>query len=164
MSYSIFYAALQFHNSFTLLCQQANEAAETDDRERLGLIVPAIVQGALACELYMKGMMNKEIKRHKLNYLFDELDSDIQRFISTLVITVQKEKDTSYDDTKFRDDLQKYGDIFVDWRYFYEPDHGNEVNINFIKDLVTVLKSCAEFYSKGVDFNLIQYENMQIEK
>ena len=163
MSKMIFYAALQFYNSFMVLCQQIDKAARLKDEEKLGLIIPAVVQGALACELYMKGMIEGEPKIHKLNCLYDELNPAIQKFVSTLVIDVQRVKDASYNITVFRDDLKKYGDVFVDWRYFYEPGHGNAVDVNFMKDLASVLKSCAESYIKGVDFNLIQYDSMKIE-
>ncbi len=118
----------------------------------MSLIIPAAVNGALGCELYMKAMIQNP--PHKLDKLFDLLGLDVQSFVSYIMVDIGKDKDAAYDYTKFKAELGFYGGAFQEWRYFYE--YATKININFIKNLLSVLKGAVEVKRKGVNLSNVK--------
>ena len=91
------------------------------------LFIPIMVNGALACELYMKSLIymdhaiEEKIKEHRLEYLFSQLQSSVQLSIkSKTVENIVKKGEKNYTDEEFDSDLRKHTNVFIDWRYFYE--------------------------------------------
>ena len=106
------------------------------------LFVPIVVNGSLACELFMKSMLPQRKKIHKLDELFALLDNDLQEKIRQSTIAEMKKRNTAYGETEFQNDLDGKNDIFVEWRYFHE---GNSHPVNyqfvdaFLKSIFTVV-------------------------
>lgn len=80
--------------------------------------IPAIVNAAFACELYLKSMLEQPWG-HKLKDLFEHLDRETK-------LQVKNEFDTSF--TKhpiynFDVFLKDVSDAFVEWRYVFEEPH-----------------------------------------
>ena len=100
---------------------------------RAALFVPAIVNRAFACELFLKAMLSKNTRSHKLQDLFDALEIDIQNKIQSNTIGKMQEISKTYSDVEFRNDLITNGNIFAEWRYFHEGNV-NSVNFAFISN------------------------------
>ena len=80
--------------------------------------IPAIVNAAFACELYLKSMLEQPWG-HKLKDLFEQLDNETK-------IQLKNEFDAScskhpvYNFEVFLNDIS---DAFVEWRYVFEESH-----------------------------------------
>ena len=80
--------------------------------------IPAIVNAAFACELYLKSMLEQPWG-HKLKDLFEQLDNEAK-------IQLNNEFDASvsnhpvYNFDVFLNDIS---DAFVEWRYVFEESH-----------------------------------------
>lgn len=61
-SFSAYDNALMFDNAFDLLYEQYQKGMKTLNYLDVGLVVPVIVNGLLACELFLKALINSEIR------------------------------------------------------------------------------------------------------
>lgn len=81
------------------------------------LSFPNMVNGAFACELYLKAYLiwttksNVVIKKHQLSELFGMLDAEAQE-------RIRKDTQINYWDTFLKDS----SDAFRQWRYYFEKD------------------------------------------
>ena len=81
------------------------------------LSFPNMVNGAFACELYLKAYLiwttksNVVIKKHQLSELFGMLDAEAQE-------RIRKDTRINYWDTFLKDS----SDAFRQWRYYFEKD------------------------------------------
>ena len=155
MNEAIIADANLFSYTFGILTSRMEEGFAKQNQMDMALIVPATVNGAFACELYMKSMLSSIPNEHKLDNLFNLLDSDVQTFISKIMVDVGKAKNASYNGAKFMNELAQYGRSFQEWRYFYEYDPN--IDINFIKNLVAALKGVVEARLKGIDFSSVDF-------
>ncbi len=95
------------------------------------LFVAVVVNSAFSCELFMKSMLPKGTKGHKLDELFYLLDNDIQSRIEKITVNRMKELKKTYCSMDFQSDLNSNSNKFAEWRYFHEK--GNcSANIQFI--------------------------------
>ena len=87
--------------------------------------VPAIVNAAFACELYLKYLIGSKIegvspqKRHDLKVLYSKLDKPLQNQIREYV----EAQWTQPDGYSFDDLLERAKNVFVAWRYIFEEEH-----------------------------------------
>ena len=108
--------------------------------------IPAIVNAAFACELYMKSMITTPIVGHKLAYLFSKIDLTKQERIRQYVNNKFKEHPVySFDRC-----LERATNVFVNWRYIFEKQHsdgymGSYINENlmFFEHFIHALKELA---------------------
>lgn len=84
--------------------------------------IPAIVNAAFACELYLKSIINKKVRTHNLLELFKLLDIDIQALIEQEVNGNLQNLNRNY---SFKLYLEKASCVFEDWRYIYEEKHSD---------------------------------------
>ena len=80
--------------------------------------IPAIVNAAFACELYLKSMLEQPWG-HKLKDLFEQLDNETK-------IQLKNEFDASFSKHpiyNFNVFLNDISDAFVEWRYVFEESH-----------------------------------------
>ena len=82
-----------------------------------GKMYPCVVNGAFACELFMKAIIgasnpNGIPRSHKLKDLFSTLDQKTQNAIETDYLNSS--------DFPLNDLLNESDNAFVDWRYAYE--------------------------------------------
>ena len=130
----------------------------------LALIVPATFNGAFGCELYMKAILSDTLPNtpheHKLNKLFELMNPNVQKFVTSIMIDIGKSRDEIYDEAKFKDELCEYGSAFIEWRYFFE--YGPKININFIKDLLAVLKATTELLSECIDLSSVDVGELSL--
>ena len=92
------------------------------------LLVPVVVNGSLACELFMKSMLPQGTRGHKLEELFALLDNALQEKIKQFTIAEMKKGNAAYSETEFQNDLDGNNDVFIEWRYFHE---GNSHSVNY---------------------------------
>ena len=147
-----------FMKAFEILASRSEEGYRNGKEEDIALMIPAAVNASFACELYLKSMIDHTVKEHKLDKLFAELDVGYQNLIKKLMVETGKSKDPSYDENAFMTKLTEQGNVFVDWRYFYEG--ASVLDNNFIKDLIYVLKGVCEIHEKGVDINNIEIKDV----
>ena len=108
------------------------------------LIVPIAVNGAFACELFMKSMLPKDTRGHKLDGLFDLLENSLKDEIRNLTVDRMKKISSEYCDTNFQEDLIHNSNVFAEWRYFHEGNT-NSVGFQFI---LSFMKSIFDMVNK----------------
>ncbi len=81
--------------------------------------IPAIVNGAFACELYIKSLLPTQEKEHNLKILFEMLLPDLQEKICNEI----NNKFKSHGVYTFDMCLNDSADAFINWRYIYEEEH-----------------------------------------
>jgi len=69
------------------------------------LIVSAIVNGAFACELFIKSMLPPNVRGHSLAELLVQLNASIQAKVKNATIGLMKQAIPSYCDSNFLVDL-----------------------------------------------------------
>ena len=128
--------ALSAADSFYLAAERCNQQEYIGDHF-MWLPVPAIVNYAFACEVYMKALLMepgaKEIKGHNLLDLFDMLPNEMQ-------MDIQQTIDCSK--SPFREMLTNTSDLFEECRYIYEYK-SLRINLKFLQELSGSLKSVS---------------------
>lgn len=129
----------------TTILQQADDFAEAYRRCILGenphidnygrlcehvVNVPAVVNAAFSCELYLKCIIDKKVREHDLKILFQSLDRSLQEIIADDIDKKLKGYNKSYG---FNMCLERAANVFEDWRYMHEKDYtgcyvGNRIN------------------------------------
>ena len=148
-NFSAYDAALMFSYSFKFLYHRHLSARITGSYEDFGLIVPAMVNGAFACELFLKSLLKNSPRGHKLyNDLFCKLDLYTAKELETIVIECfKKKKNTIINSEQFILNLKIVDRAFEELRYFYEPKDNYKqkvYNLDFIEVLVFSLKAICE--------------------
>lgn len=108
----------------------------------VSLFVPAVVNCAFACELFMKSMLPKDTHGHELHSLFSKLDTGIQGKIQNATVDSMKKIRLSYGNTDFQNDLTENSNNFAEWRYFHEKSKCS-ANLPFISNFMNAIFSVA---------------------
>lgn len=103
--------------------------------------VPAVVNSAFACEIFLKLLLEMEqikIKRkHQLKGLFDQLPEKVKTDIQQS--TTQKYG--AWTDVFGCDLLKQISNAFVEWRYNYEHDFGKDGTIKIELDFLVAFRN-----------------------
>ena len=142
-------SALMFSNALRILLNKHISARATGSYEDFAFIVPAMVNGAFACELFLKALLGTPLRGHKLyNDLFCKLDLSTAQEIETVTIEcLKKKKNTIINSEQFISNFKVIERSFEEFRYFYEPQNSNEMkvyNIDFLEALVFSLRAVCE--------------------
>ena len=104
--------------------------AATEHRDATGAPVtalcPMIVCYAFAAELYLKSLIPRPIKNHRLSLLFRKLDMLSRNNIAAAYI-----RRTGRDQRALEDDLKAMAGAFMDWRYVFEGE-GQQLRVNLL--------------------------------
>ena len=146
--FSAYDSALMFSNSFKILLNEHMLARTTGSYEEFALLIPAMVNGAFACELFLKALLGVSPGSHKLySDLFCKLDSSTAQQIETVVIECfNRKKRTIIHSEQFISNFKDIERTFEEFRYFYESKNSNKVayNIDFLEVLVFSLRAICE--------------------
>lgn len=108
------------------------------------LLVPIAINGAFACEIYIKSFLPEGTKGHKINELYEQLNDSLRCKIKNITVDwINKSfPNNKYDEARFEADIIDMGNSFVEWRYFYE---GNIKRTDpwFLKGLMIALRETA---------------------
>ena len=128
---------------------QGDKTGATD----AALLVPLAVNGAFACEQYIKSMLKYENKEHNLVKLFRKLNDEEQEIIKNKAVEeICKQPGIhSYDEERFENDLKRMGSSFEEWRYFYEGKTKN-TSPQFFKGFMIALRVVAKQKVMEKDF------------
>ena len=140
--------ALMFDYAYTLLHDKMQSGVKTNDQKSMGLIVPVAVNCAFSCELFLKSMLSSGTRGHKLNELFDRLDSEIARAIKDGVVKIMQDLVGKYSENDFDADLIANAAAFEEWRYFHEGKKSLSFNIIFMCSFQKCLKAFAQIYGQ----------------
>lgn len=107
--------------------------------------VPAIVNGAFACELYIKSMLPSDDSwGHNLYELFYELPDNLQSLIKAEIECLVCHKDLTCECI-----LNNLSEAFVFWRYIHEkPDFG-KFGLNDTLKVLPILLFVFEKYAEN---------------
>jgi hypothetical protein len=104
--------------------------AATEHRDATGAPImapcPMIVCYAFAAELYLKSLIPRPIKNHRLNVLFRALDTPSRKNIAAAY-----NRRTGRDQSALEDDLKTMAGAFMDWRYVFEGE-GQQLRVNLL--------------------------------
>lgn len=114
---------------------QGNNGVDGKAMLDASLFVTVVVNCSFACELFIKSMLPKGTKGHKLDELFALLDSDIQERIRNLTICEMKRENSVYCSADFQRDLYDNSNKFAEWRYFHEKNTCS-ANLQFVSSFV----------------------------
>lgn len=138
---TILQQADDFAEAFYRCTQGKNSTIDEFGRAKYSAInIPAIVNAAFACELYLKSMLNKKKGVHNLKALFKLLDTDIQEQIKSYV-DKKLNKHCSY---SFDICLERAAKVFIEWRYIYEGYHTDGSMGCFINEYLMFFDSFTE--------------------
>ena len=135
MNYDLTTDILQSADDFYEAYKRCREVTNERHQGSKTINIPAIVNGAFACELYTKYLANSKLTGHNLKILFAELDEKYQKEIldeSTSNKLQQIAVRYGYD--SFDTSFEEMGSIFTEWRYIFEKDcpegfYGNRMNM-----------------------------------
>jgi hypothetical protein len=123
--------------TFRMAAERCLEMRQLPDGRIESPLVPAVVNLAFSSELYLKYIIAKEgvpRKGHELDKLFELLDPATQNEIINA---------TSYNKDRFKEQLERHSNAFVDWRYLHDKDVSRNANIEFMKKLTYSVESIA---------------------
>ena len=88
-----------------------------------------MVNGAFACELFLKALLEVPLRGHKLyNDLFCKLDLSTAQEIETVAIECfKKKKNTVINSEQFISNFKTIERSFEEFRYFYESQNNSEM-------------------------------------
>ena len=153
--FTVYDNALGFANAFRLLLTKTSLQAlmAGGTYADASMIMPTVVNGAFACELFLKALMTNSSKKHSIIELLDDLDIEqagIKEAIKCTCVSLMKTEkhDLNYDGNTFDIDLRRIDKAFVKLRYWHEPnpDSHNEVvcNLDFLEAFLNLLQTICE--------------------
>jgi len=127
---------------FQLAAERCMEERQLPNNQFQWLPIPYVVNAAFACELYLKGILEKnDVKipaKHDLKCLYNLLPYNIRKII----------KHTFEDKNMiFENELKMAKDLFLKWRYIHEDIlKGNEISANlaFIRLFLDILSKTSK--------------------
>lgn len=146
---SAYDTGLMFSNAFKLLINQHVLARGSLDYDGFALVVPAMVNGAFACELFLKSLLNEATRGHKLySDLFCKLDQTSQQLVESVFTEVYRnETGVTMTTEQFTSEFKAIERTFEELRYFYETKENSKLkvyNIGFMNVLVSSLRGICE--------------------
>lgn len=113
------------------------------------LIMPIAVNASFSCELFLKALIDGDVRSHKLDDLFGRLDNDEQEKVKRLTIIGMASTKASYDENSFNADLTAFSNAFVDDRYFHEANGTLQIGYPFIVKFMKALLSVVQEESRA---------------
>ena len=108
--------------------------------------VPAIVNAAFACELYLKSLLGKELVSHNLMGFYRKLPPEIKNELRS-AYRLQK----AFGFSSFEEAIGAVKNTFVEWRYLYKEKNKSQSNpkdlndfLNIFSIIVPILKKTAQ--------------------
>ena len=134
--------ATDFYDAYKRCIEPKNGHIDEYGRECYKVVnVPAIVNGAFACELYIKAHLPSDITGHKLKELFDYLPEKTRKEIEKGVFAKLKLDNNNFN---FEDTLSKFSNAFPFWRYIHEKESLGELGLNrslrFLEAFLEIIK------------------------
>ena len=145
-AFEMFRTGCNFSNCADLCLK---EQAWVPESNNLSYIIPAIVNAAFSCEIFLKLLLQHEgedIHRiHKLNDLYAKLSQDTQ---------VELKKKTIFRYGKWSDIwgrpyLEQISNAFVEWRYSYEHDWTKSASMQIETGFFIAFKDTLKELSSG---------------
>ena len=138
-----------FYNAYQRCLESKNSRVVNGVTVSSYLGIPAIVNAAFACELYLKSMI-MEVKRcHDLKEFYDLVPQSIKNMMRR----EYKKAPIPYAKT-IEDAIEKVKDTFIDWRYLYEDSNKDQCNpstlneyLNIFATILPIIKEAAHKYS-----------------
>ena len=150
---TIYDNALGFANAYRLLYGKTSISnIEKEPTYSNGsMIMPTLVNGAFACELFFKALLKSDAHGHSLVELYEKIEEEDLKeacIIKKTCIAIMQEKFhyNDYNESQFILDLGIYDEAFKELRYWHEPDvnHkriGKAYSLAFLEVLVAVLQT-----------------------
>lgn len=164
-SFTAYDNAICFANAFRLLNSKSNIHAlmQSHSASDASLAMPTIVNGAFACELFLKALLKEPPRSgkeaHSLVSLLNQYDLEQpgkKEYIMQVCIQVMNNsrKDSKYDEAAFLSDLQVMDTSFMSVRYWHEPKKPGfdlTYNLGFLNVFIAVLQhECFKVHGKSV--------------
>lgn len=146
--------------TFALSASVLEEKSNTQDYVRLN--IPAIVNRAFACEVFLKCLLTLEgkdnVREHNLKALLEQLSDEEKLHIENKL----KQSQIPLKDCFGFAYLDKIADTFIKWRYEYESLN-MQINSCFLIVLSDILKNeCYEKLLEGEKQIIKEYEQKKI--
>lgn len=133
----------QMNNAIPKLIGVSNKSAKEASLDA-ALFVAIVVNGALACELYLKSLLSDETRTHKLDKIYGLLEISEQEEIKKRTIANMREctNEGNWGDEQFYINLSSVSNAFVKWRYFYEGG-AKTASLEFIKAFMSAIREVS---------------------
>lgn len=164
-SFTAFDNAIGFANAFRLLFSKTNVTAlmQSLSAKDASMAMPTVVNGAFACELFLKALLKAPPSKGKeahslvsLLNLYDQEQPGKRDYIMKVCVqTMQSSsKNVEYNEDTFLKDLQTMDKAFMQLRYWHEPEQvgaDQTFNLGFLDVLITVLEhECCIVHGKSI--------------
>ena len=145
-AFEMFRTGCNFSNCADLCLK---EQAWVPESNNLSYIIPAIVNAAFSCEIFLKLLLQHEgedIHRiHKLNDLYAKLSQDTQVELKKKTIL----RYGKWSDIWGRPYLEQISNAFVEWRYSYEHDWTKSASMQIETGFLIAFKDSLKELSSG---------------
>ena len=140
--------------TFVETADMADNKCKHDTADINWYMIPASVNSAFACEVFLKALLHySDIsfkKLHDLKSLFEKLPEDIKSFVKETTISQSGGMWKNYFGFEYLNNISK---AFVDWRYVYEVDITKTGSIRFETGFLrtfrnTLREACCELFFK----------------
>ena len=145
---NILLQADDFYEAYSRCIEPKHQRFE--DGRQVGDVVnvPAIVNAAFACELYLKSLIGKELQTHDLSVFYRSLKQEIKEEIEDRY----RDKKVFEIDTAYQA-IKTVGKTFVEWRYLYKDEYSKQCNpkdlniyLNIFQAILPILKEVAHLH------------------
>lgn len=137
--------------AFAEVADMAQNKFKHDTADINWYTMPAAVNSAFACEVFLKAILLysdiKIPKNHDLKTLFEKLPEDIRNWVKETVIA-KGGRWKNYFGFEYLDNISK---AFAQWRYIYEVDMNKVCSIKFETGFLTLFRNtlreaCCELF------------------
>lgn len=126
--------------------------------------IPAYVNLAFACELYLKALLKtrgKEVKGHLLIDLFTKMETIDNSIIKEIIQLSNIMSDLNYTEDGYKSFVKSISDTFKTWRYSYEWSKGIMcINSYFFEVFSTSLYLVSENIINNLNVDYNKYKNI----
>ena len=137
-----------FYEAYKRCVEPKNYRQDNGVRVADVVMIPATVNAAFACELYLKSMQNNNITTHKLKTLYGRLKKEDKKYIKDNLENKLKEENKIFEEI-----LGGLSGSFEFWRYVHEKDDlgklGFQDTIKYMPILLEAIKECANRNKQG---------------
>ena len=156
-SFTAYDNGIGFANTFRLLFKRTNLQALMEHGTYIDgtLIMPTVINGALACELFLKALLTNPPKTHSIIKLLDEVEKaepGIKQLLENSCIDCMHKKKNApkYDHSEYEKDLGRIDHAFDSLRYWHEPKKDAAqpdpvFNLGFLDVFIALLEGICKY-------------------
>lgn len=161
---NIFYLANQFYDAY----KRCDEYRPIGNGKKENKFVPAYVNLAFSCELYLKALLKlrgRDCKKHSLLNIFNYLEKQDPSITDSIINLSNIVTGYGFSNKGFKFQLGTISETFEKWRYIYEwRTYYLIINAHFFEIFAFSLYQNCEKYINNKNINFADFKNIAVQK